>query len=62
MYWRKVRLFINGRKNEISANIDSHPTEESMVEQVVGEVIFSTSSMLITCHAVNITSHFVASS
>jgi hypothetical protein len=35
-----------------SANIDSHLAEESVLDQVVGEVFYAASAMLVICHAV----------
>lgn len=39
---------------KFSANIDSHPAKESVLDQVVGEVFYAASIMSITCHAVNL--------
>jgi hypothetical protein len=49
-------------RQKISPNIDSRPAEESMVDQVVGKMSFSASTMLVTCFVFSVTSLFAVAS
>jgi len=47
---------------KFSANNDSHRAEESVVDQVAGDVMYSTSVVPVICSILNITSCFAVTS